>query len=111
LRDRPQAGTWNEFITDIHGTLLVGGDDSVGDYLIEAAASHGIVSVVTGLFLRWPHMESVRSVLWPQFSAKGRAWWKSVDEVIGFWTSIPLVFFLISDLAWMTVWRSKYVQA
>jgi uncharacterized iron-regulated membrane protein len=111
VRDGPQAGTWNEFITDIHGTFLVGGDGGIGDFLIEAAASLGIISVVTGLFLWWPRIDSIRNVLWPQFSAKGRAWWKSIHEVLGFWMSIFLVFFLISGLAWTTVWGSKYVQA
>jgi uncharacterized iron-regulated membrane protein len=111
VRDVPQAGTWNEFITDIHGTLLIGGDGGIGDYLIETAASLGIISVVTGLFMWWPRIENFRNVMWPQFSATGRAWWKSVHEVLGFWMSLFLVFFLISGLAWTTVWGSKYVQA
>jgi uncharacterized iron-regulated membrane protein len=111
VRDMPQAGTWNEFITDIHGTLLVGGDGGIGDYLIEAAASLGIISVVTGLLLWWPRVESARNLFWPQFSAKGRAWWKSLHEVLGLWMSLFLVFFLVSGLAWTSVWGSKYVQA
>jgi uncharacterized iron-regulated membrane protein len=111
LRDSPQTGNWNEFLTKIHGTLLLGGNGGVGDTLIEIAASLGIISLVTGLFLWWPKIESMRSLFWPQFSAKGRAWWKSLHEVAGFWISIFLLFFLISGLAWTTVWGSKYVQA
>ncbi len=111
LRDSPQTGNWNEFFTKFHGTLFLGGNGSVGDTLIETAASLGIISVVTGLFLWWPLVESKRQIFWPQFSATGRAWWKSLHEVAGFWMSVLLLFFLLSGLAWTAIWGSKYVQA
>ncbi len=45
-----QAG-WYDLATEIHGTILIG---NTGDWLIEAAASLGILLTVTGLYLHWP---------------------------------------------------------
>ena len=103
LRDVPKDGTWNEFATDIHGTLLVG---DIGDRLIEAAAGLGILMVITGLFLWWP-----QKAFLPDFAAKGRAFWKSLHSAGGFWMSLVLVFFFISGLAWAGIWGGKMVQA
>ncbi len=111
LQDVPQAGTWNEFLTNIHGEMLLGGPNGFGDTLIEIAASLGIISLVTGLYLWWPHIENARSLFVPNFTATGRAFWKSLHEVLGFWISIVLLFFLISGLAWAGVWGGKLTQA
>ena len=45
-----QAG-WYDIANDIHGTLLIG---DLGDWLIEAAASLGLLLVISGLYLHWP---------------------------------------------------------
>jgi uncharacterized iron-regulated membrane protein len=111
LQDRAKAGTWNEFITDIHGTLLLGGDNGFGDTVIEIAASLGIVLLATGIFLWWPRYTGWREVLLPQMSPRGRAFWKSIHSVTGFWLSAVILFFLVSGLAWSGVWGGKYVQA
>lgn len=112
LQDRPEAGTWNEFMTDIHGTLLLGGDNGLGDTLIEIAASLGIIMVVTGLYLWWPRDgRSLAAALAPDLSRRGRALWKSLHETLGAWMSVVLLFFFISGLAWAGVWGGKFVQA
>lgn len=112
LRDVPQAGTWNEFITNIHGELLIGGSGGPGDFVIEVAASLGVIMVVTGLYLWWPRgNKSFAASVVPNLALKGRAFWKSLHEAIGFWASIVLTFFLISGLAWTGVWGGKIVQA
>ncbi len=111
LQDMPQAGTWNEFLTNIHGELLIGGNGGFGDTIIEIAASLGIISLVTGLYLWWPHIENARSLFVPNLAAKGRAFWKSLHEVVGFWASIVVLFFLLSGLAWANVWGTKLTQA
>jgi uncharacterized iron-regulated membrane protein len=109
LRDRPQDGTWNEFATDIHGSLLLG---KFGDRVIEIAASLGVLLLATGLYLWWPRNGTAwREVLVPRFAAKGRAFWKSLHQVTGFWMSAVLVFFLLSGLAWAGVWGGMFVQA
>ncbi len=111
LQDVPQAGTWNEFLTNIHGEMLIGGNNGFGDTVIEIAASLGIISLVTGLYLWWPHIESARSLFIPNLAATGRAFWKSLHEVLGLWISIVLLFFLLSGLAWAGVWGGKFTQA
>ncbi len=111
LQDIPQAGTWNEFLTNIHGEMLIGGNNGFGDTVIEIAASLGIISLVTGLYLWWPHIESARRLFIPNFAATGRAFWKSLHEVLGLWISIVLLFFLLSGLAWAGVWGGKFTQA
>lgn len=112
VQDRDNAGTWNEFMTHIHGELYIGDNGSFGDVLIEIAASLALLMVVTGVYLAWPRNGSgLRAMLVPNLAAKGRAWWKSLHQVLGFWTSLYLVFFLISGLAWAGIWGGKFVQA
>ncbi len=108
LRQTDEGNTWNAFLTDIHGTLLIG---DPGDRMIEIAASLGLLLVVTGLFMWWPRDSGLAAVLWPNFAATGRAWWKSLHMVIGFWSSILLVFFLVSGLPWAGIWGGRFVQA
>ena len=112
LLDRAQSGTWNEFVTNIHGELLIGGNGGPGDFVVEIAASLGVIMVVSGLYLWWPRNDrKLASALMPRFSLSGRARWKSLHESIGAWMSIVLLFFLLSGLAWAGVWGGKMVQA
>ncbi|WP_426033641.1 PepSY-associated TM helix domain-containing protein [Cypionkella sp. TWP1-2-1b2] len=109
LRDIKNGATWYTLANDIHGTLLIG---DLGDRLVEIAASLGLLLVITGLYLVWPrNAAGLRSLLLPDLRAKGRAWWKSLHGVLGFWISLGLVFFLISGLSWAGIWGEKYVQA
>lgn len=101
--------TWFYFASDIHGTLLIG---DLGDRLIEIAAGLAIVLIVTGLYMWWPRGRKVSStVLVPNLGARGRQFWKELHISIGFWTSIVLLFFLLSGLAWAGIWGGKFVQA
>jgi uncharacterized iron-regulated membrane protein len=112
LHDMPQAGTWNEFMTNIHGELLVGGTGGPGDFVVEIAASLGVIMVLTGLYLWWPRCNrSWGAALVPNLALQGRAWWRSLHESIGAWMSIALLFFLLSGLAWAGVWGGKFTQA
>lgn len=109
LRDTENGATWYTLANKVHGTLLIG---DLGDRLVEIAASLGLLLVITGLYLVWPRNGAgLRSLLVPDLRAKGRAWWKSLHGVAGFWISLGLVFFLISGLAWTGIWGGKYVQA
>jgi uncharacterized iron-regulated membrane protein len=51
LGQHPYRAGWYDLFDTIHGTLMIG---TVGDRLIETAASLGIVLVATGLYLWWP---------------------------------------------------------
>ncbi len=98
---------WYDLADNIHGSLLLG---DTGDRLIEIAAGLGLVLVLTGLYLWWPRGGDT-SVFIPNLKARGRALWKSLHAVTGFWISALLVVFLISGLAWAGIWGGKYVQA
>lgn len=111
LSDRPEAGTWNEWLTNLHGEVLIGGNGGWGDLLIEIAASLGMLMVATGLYLAWPRNgKTFRNMLVPNLAAKGRAFWKSLHMATGTWTSVVLAFFLLSGLAWAGIWGGKFVQ-
>jgi len=97
---------WYDFADSIHSELMIG---TTGDRLIEISAGLGLVLVLTGLYLWWPRGGDT-SVLVPNLKARGRALWKSLHSVVGFWISLILVTFLVSGLAWAGVWGGKFVQ-
>ena len=98
---------WYDFVDNIHSDLLLG---TTGDRMIEIAAGLGLIMVLTGLYLWWPRGDT-KSILVPNLRARGRALWKSLHAVIGFWISALLVIFLISGLSWAGIWGGKFVQA
>lgn len=104
----PWRAGWYDFATDIHGTLLIG---NLGDYLIEAAASLGVLLVISGVYLHWPRKGGPAALVVPQVTVRGRALWKSLHGVVGIWTSAVLLVFLISGLSWAGIWGGKFVQA
>jgi uncharacterized iron-regulated membrane protein len=104
----PWRAGWYDFMNDIHGSLLLG---NLGDRLIEVAASLGVVMVVTGLYLHWPRGAGWAGVLVPNLAARGRALWRSLHGVVGFWMSLVMIAFLVSGLSWAGVWGDKLVQA
>lgn len=111
LRDRTEGGTWNAWATSLHGQLLTGVDQGIGDFLVEAAASLGLLMVVTGLWLAWPRAgEGFAAMLLPRLSARGRSFWKSLHRAVGSWMALVLAFFLISGLAWAGIWGGRLVQ-
>ncbi|RID92104.1 PepSY domain-containing protein [Gemmobacter lutimaris] len=104
----PWRAGWYDLANDIHGSLLLG---TLGDRLIEAAASLGLLLVATGLYLHWPRGTGWRAALVPSVARRGRALWKSLHGVVGLWVSVLLVLFLISGLSWAGIWGEKFVQA
>jgi uncharacterized iron-regulated membrane protein len=105
----PWRAGWYDFATDIHGTLLIG---DLGDWLIEIAASLGIVLVVTGVYLHWPRGRGGwRAALLPDLTARGRAFWRGLHGAVGLWVSAVLLVFLVSGLSWAGIWGGKLVQA
>lgn len=106
LRQTVQGATWAAWLEEIHGTLLIG---DTGDRLIEIAAGLGLVLVASGLYLWWPRGGAVALV--PDFRARGRAFWKSLHAVTGFWISAVLVVFLVTGMAWSGIWGERWVQA
>ncbi len=91
----------------VHSTLLMG---TVGDRLIEIAASFGIVLLVSGLYLWFPNARP----FWPSLK-KGRGGrrlaWRDLHKALGLVLTPVLAFYLISGLAWTGVWGEQFVQA
>jgi len=108
LAEFPRRSGWYDFVDNIHSDLMLG---VTGDRMIEIAASLGMVLIATGLYMWWPRSAGWRSVLIPSVARGGRAMWRSLHCVLGFWLSLFLVFFLISGLSWAGVWGEKMVQA
>ncbi len=99
--------TWYSVADAIHGKLMLG---DFGDRLIEISAGLGMILVVTGVYIWWPRGTGAAALL-PNFTARGRALWKNLHAVVGFWGSILTVLFLLSGLAWSGIWGHKYVQS
>jgi uncharacterized iron-regulated membrane protein len=105
----PWRAGWYDFATEIHGTLLIG---DLGDWLIEAAASLGVILVVTGVWLHWPRRGAGwRETLLPKVAFSSRGAWKALHGAVGMWMSAILLVFLISGLSWAGIWGGKMVQA
>lgn len=99
-------GTLYALADNFHGTLLLG---TLGDRLIEAAASLLILMIVTGLYLWLPGRGW--SALIPDLRGGGRQAWRRLHGAIGTWISIILLGFCISGLSWSGIWGEKMVQA
>lgn len=107
LAQFPRRSGVYDLMDEIHGSILLG---VTGDRMIEIAASLGIVLLATGLYLWWPRSIGWRAAFFPKLT-RGRSLWKSLHGAVGLWTSIFVLLFLISGLAWAGVWGAKMVQA
>lgn len=107
LTSGDESHTIRAIAEKIHGTLLIG---TIGDRLIEAAASLTIVLIATGLYMAWPRRDGVFTALFPRLDRRGRALWKNLHRATGMWMSLVLLLFLLSGLAWAGVWGDKFVQ-
>ncbi|WP_444459883.1 PepSY-associated TM helix domain-containing protein [Rhodobacter capsulatus] len=111
VSDRPEAGTWNDWLTNLHGELLWGGNGGPGDTLVEIAASLAVMMLASGLYLAWPRQgKGWRAVLVPDLTARGRSFWKSLHVTTGVWVALFLAFFLLTGMSWTGVWGGRIVQ-
>jgi len=104
-----RSDSWYELANDIHGTLLLG---DWGDYLIEIAASLGVILLVTGVYLWLPRDKASKAGFLKIRMASGpRILMRDLHANIGGLLSFVLLFFFISGLAWASVWGGAFVQA
>ncbi|MHC6529518.1 PepSY-associated TM helix domain-containing protein [Vibrio proteolyticus] len=97
------------FANDIHATLLLG---QWGDYLIEVAASLGMVLLVSGIYLWLPRDNASRAGFLKVRMKNGtRIFMRDLHANLGGALSVVLLFFLISGLSWTGIWGAKLVQA
>ncbi len=96
---------------DIHSDLLLG---TVGDYLLETAASLTILMILTGWYLWWQKRRSVKAMLIPDDHTNRqtkRSFFRTIHGTLGSWISVLLIFFCISGMAWAGIWGGKVVQS
>lgn len=91
----------------IHGQLLLGRN---GSWLVELAASWAIVMIVTGLYLWWPKTGAAwgAGVIWPRLHLGGRAFWRDMHAVTGFWVAGLALVLLFTGLPWASAWGSAF---
>jgi uncharacterized iron-regulated membrane protein len=93
------------YIQKIHGQLLLG---KPGSWIVELAASWAIVMLVTGLYLWWPAGRGLAGVVYPRLGGPGRAFWRDIHAVTGFWVSAFALVLLWTGLPWADVWGSSF---
>ncbi|MGE0855686.1 MAG: PepSY-associated TM helix domain-containing protein, partial [Hyphomicrobiaceae bacterium] len=76
--------------------------------LVELAACWAIVMLLTGLYLWWPRERRLAGVLWPRLGSGGRAFWRDLHAVTGFWVSMFALILLVTGLPWAAVWGSAF---
>lgn len=90
----------------LHGELMLG---DWGSHLVETAASWTILMILTGLFLWWPRGQTTwGGILYPRFGRGGRALWRDLHSVTGFWICSLALFLLISGLPWSKFWGGYF---
>ncbi|MGJ3257645.1 MAG: PepSY-associated TM helix domain-containing protein [Alcanivorax sp.] len=105
LGDHDPAASLYARIKEFHGSLFLG---DLGDALIEIAAGLAVLMIITGLYLAWP--KGGLRVLMPSRSLRNREDWRGWHLSIGWLIALPLLFFLISGLAWTNIWGGQLVQ-
>lgn len=102
------------WLTELHGTLMIG---DIGDRLIEIAASLAIILIATGVYLWLPKLSrgaqsrAASSGFLKIRTDKGkRVFYRDLHANIGGLSSVFLLGFLLTGLAWAGVWGGKIVQ-
>ena len=103
-----RSDSWYQLANDIHGTLLMG---QWGDYLIEIAASLSILLIMTGVYLWWPRDNASKAGFFKIRLSNIRLLMRDLHANFAALFSFVLLFFLLSGLAWTSVWGAKLVQA
>lgn len=100
----PEDGRLMRVIVRLHGELLAG---RVGDGVVEAAASAGLVLAVSGLALWWPKRWRLRAVFVPRLRARGRAFWRDLHAVPSALLAAALALLVLSGLPWSGLWGER----
>ncbi len=105
----PEASRFTRILFLLHGELLLG---TPGSMLVELAACWAIVMIVTGVYLWWPREGAgLGGLLYPRVNLPGRAWWKDLHAVAGFWVAAFTLFLLITGLPWASNWGAMFKAA
>lgn len=105
----PRQQNSYHLMDNIHSDILLG---KVGDYLLETAAALTVLMILTGGYLWWvSRQRRIRNMLSTGTLNKGRSFWRGWHGVLGSYTSIMLLLFCLSGMAWAGIWGGKMVQA
>ncbi|MBU9674456.1 PepSY domain-containing protein [Planococcus sp. CP5-4] len=93
-------------IEEIHGELMAG---TLGDRIVELAASWAVVLIVTGLFLWFPKkMNGAGGVLFPRLRQGPKIRRRDLHAVPAFWLSAGLLFLIMTGLPWSGFWGTNF---
>lgn len=96
--------TWFYTVFSLHRWLL-GGNDSVGKYIVGVSTFIFLFILITGVILWWP---KTRRILKQRVRIKWDAGWKRLNHdlhiVFGFYSCIFLFIFAFTGLAWSFEW-------
>lgn len=99
--------TWLYTVFALHRWLL-GGNDSIGKYIVGISTFIFIFILITGVILWWPR---TRKVLKQRLRIKWDAGWKRLNHdlhiVFGFYSCIFLFIFAFTGLAWSFEWFNE----
>ena len=76
--------------------------------VVACSASWAIVMIVSGLYLWWPNGAGLGGAIWPRLGLGGRAFWRDLHAVTGFWVSAFAMVLLLTGLPWTSVWNSGF---
>lgn len=94
-----------ELLRNLHSSWLLG--DNVAP-LTELAASWVIVSMLTGLYLRWPALRrSLVKTLTPQLRQPGWRRAQALHTTFGLWLTVALIGLIVTGLSWTTFAGSR----
>jgi len=109
LGERDEKNNLQYYALTLHGTLMAG---AWGDYVIELAASWGIVLMITGLYLWWPRKgPRLWGVVLPRLDRRNRrVLWRDLHAVTGVWGSVAVLFLLLTGLPWAGFWGTTFAK-
>ncbi|MCU7552731.1 PepSY domain-containing protein [Chitinophagaceae bacterium LB-8] len=91
-------------VMSLHRWLL-GGNDSIGKYIMGISTFIFLFILITGIILWWPR---TRKILVQRLKIKSNAGWKRINHdlhlLLGFYSSIFLFIFAFTAMAWSFEW-------
>lgn len=103
LKEQKADNQIMEIAKDIHGELLMG---KFGSFFVEGAASFAILMTISGLYLWWPrNQKNLGGIL---YIRGGKNFVKDLHSVTGFWSSLLMIFLLLSGLPWTNIWGGSF---
>lgn len=93
-------------IEEIHGELMAG---TLGDRIVELAASWAVVLIVTGVFLWFPKKNTgAGGTLFPRLRQGSKIRRRDLHVVPAFWLSAGLLFLIMTGLPWSGFWGTNF---